>query len=158
MALWVWGFPSQEARAAPVSWLTSAQGAWTPCTGLSTSTSASAQEAWWLDQLDFDDSCSGGTAGVELQTGAEGSTEAHLETGHWPQQKLTPGDQGGHPQDYSSHRQDRQPRCREWELSGHRKQESQGHMHRTAQWPLPAWPPRFTFLHFIVQCDTVLSI
>ena len=159
MALWVWGFPSQEARTALVSWLMSAQGAWTPCTELSTSISASAQEAWWLDQLDFDDSCSAGTAGAELQTGAEGSAEAHLETGHWPQQKLTPGDQGGHHQDYSSHRQDRQLWCRKWELSGHGKQESQVHTHRTAQWPPPTWPPRFMlFAYFVMQCDTVLSI
>ena len=62
MTLWVWGFPSWEARTAPVSRLMSAQGDWTPCTGLSTSISASAQEAWWLDQLDFDDSCSAGNS------------------------------------------------------------------------------------------------
>ena len=76
------GFSLPGSQNCPVSWLMSAQGAWTPCTELSTSISASAQEAWWLDQLDFDDSCSVGTAGPELQTGAEGSTEAHLETGH----------------------------------------------------------------------------
>ena len=62
VTLWVWGFPSWEARTAPVSRLMSAQGDWTPCTGLSTSISAYAQEAWWLDQLDFDDSCSSGNS------------------------------------------------------------------------------------------------
>lgn len=75
----------------------------------------------------------------------KGDTEAHLETGHWPQQKLTPGDQGVPPGLFQP--QAGQAASVQGVDIGSRK--SQGHMHRTAQWPLPAWPPACTFLYFI---------